>query len=349
MQGIRLSRDQISEAVTRHGLAQYLDFGLDGKLPSGDLRTPFDRPACEGPRAERMTVMHPKQHLDFEEKYWCRYAFTKRKKLKAEAKYDSTLFNVDAALSLRHDEYVQFRTEQLDGPTIEMQILKSEFDECMRDSIEHIKWARNYHEDNQFEGQPERIILRDITGERLDAFLAFCTDNGPEWSLGDEGEPPHPAKGERFCLPAELMAELVHSAGMNSTHARILSYKAHNADLLRMKRAGYSKVLKIPPRRHMDNLLRVAGVQYYNAVQMATTMDELDTAILFHYNFCLQFPVIITEQPAVDIHTSMSARSAYLERKMSARLGVMRRASMAEITQLQAPCQSPSAERRRAE
>eukprot|EP00961_Rhodomonas_salina_P090013 1210553-Rhodomonas_salina.1 len=99
----------------------------------------------------------------------------------------------------------------------------------------------------------------------------------------------------------------------------------------------------------MDNLLLVAGVQYYNAVQMATTMEELNTAILFHYNFCLQFPVIITAQPAVDIHTSMSSRLAYLERKMSARLGVLRRASMAEITRLQAPCQSPSAERRRAE
>eukprot|EP00961_Rhodomonas_salina_P123167 1658983-Rhodomonas_salina.2 len=67
MQDIRLSQDQISEAVTRHGLAQHLDFWLDGKLPAGDPRMPFDRPACEGPRAERMTVMHPKPHLDFEE------------------------------------------------------------------------------------------------------------------------------------------------------------------------------------------------------------------------------------------------------------------------------------------
>ena len=82
---------------------------------------------------------------------------------------------------------------------------------------------------------------------------------------------------------------------------------------------------------------------------MATTMEELDTSILFHYNFCLHFPVILTAQPAVDIHTSISSRSAYLERKMSARLGVMRRASKAEIMRLQAPCQSPSDERRRAE
>eukprot|EP00961_Rhodomonas_salina_P058633 787726-Rhodomonas_salina.1 len=139
----------MSEAVTRHGMAHHLDFGPDGKLPAGDPRTPLDRPACEGPRAERMPVMHPKPHLDFEEKYWCRYAFTKRKKLKAEDNFDSTLFNVDAALSLQHDQYIQFRTDQVDGPTIEMPILKAEFDECMRDSIEHIKWARNYHEDNQ--------------------------------------------------------------------------------------------------------------------------------------------------------------------------------------------------------